>query len=161
MSVVICKQCGRENKSHFKYCLGCGIELKKENVILKPEPTIPPTSMPPTPDNMSMKKRNNLGNAPTMSAASNEELNRMLKEQGGDANQVNKNGDLAPPPAAGQSAPPPAAGQSAPPPAAGQGTPPPAASAPPPAAGQGTPPPAASAPPPAAGQGTPPPAASA
>ncbi|MDA3863025.1 MAG: FHA domain-containing protein [Deltaproteobacteria bacterium] len=108
MSVVICKQCGRENKSHFKYCLGCGIELKRENVILKPEPTIPPTSMPPAPDNMSMKKRQSLGNAPTMAATSNEELNRMLKEQGIDPDKLNNNGDSAPPAAAGQSAPPPA-----------------------------------------------------
>ena len=76
MSSVICKQCGRENRSHFKFCLGCGVELNKDNVIVKAEATIPPV-MPPAPE-----PQHKLASAPTMAATPGSELADYLKSQG-------------------------------------------------------------------------------
>jgi pSer/pThr/pTyr-binding forkhead associated (FHA) protein len=150
VSSVICKQCGRENRSHFKFCLGCGSELTKENVIVKPEATIPPM-MPPSPTQQNPApggKQFRVANAPTMAATPGSELADYLQQQG-----FNMPGSApppsAPPPPGGFGAPPP----SAPPPPGGFGAPPP--SGPPPPGGFGAPPP--SAPPPSGGFGAPPP----
>ncbi|MBU1536189.1 zinc ribbon domain-containing protein, partial [Myxococcota bacterium] len=80
MSTVICKNCGRENRSHFKFCLGCGTELNKDNVIVTPEATIPPSSVP-LPDPVPGQKFK-MASAPTMAAASSAELTEYLSKHG-------------------------------------------------------------------------------
>jgi len=160
VSSVICKQCGRENRSHFKFCLGCGVELNKDNVIVKPEATIPPV-MPPPPE-----PSHKLASAPTMAATPGSELADYLKSQGISIPESSRPAAPTPPPAPAPfaapmspSAPPPApAPFAAPPPAASPfAAPPPAASpfaAPPPAPAPFAAPPSApapfAAPPPAA-----------
>jgi pSer/pThr/pTyr-binding forkhead associated (FHA) protein len=42
--VIQCKHCGKENQDHYKFCLGCGVELKKE----APSPALAPTPVPAT-----------------------------------------------------------------------------------------------------------------
>ena len=148
MSSVICKQCGRENRSHFKFCLGCGVELNKDNVIVKPEATIPPV-MPPPPE-----PSHKIASAPTMAATPGSELAEYLKSQGIAIPESSRPAaPAAPPPAMTPppfAAPPapmaPMAPPMAPPPFAAPMAPP--AMTPPPAASPFAPPMAA--PPPAA-----------
>jgi hypothetical protein len=42
--VIQCKHCGKENQDHYKFCLGCGVEIKKEAV----SPALAPTPVPQT-----------------------------------------------------------------------------------------------------------------
>ena len=42
--MIQCKHCGKENQDHYKFCLGCGVELKKE----APSPALAPTPVPAT-----------------------------------------------------------------------------------------------------------------
>jgi pSer/pThr/pTyr-binding forkhead associated (FHA) protein len=42
--VIQCKHCGKENQDHYKFCLGCGVELKKE----ASSPALAPTPVPTT-----------------------------------------------------------------------------------------------------------------
>ncbi|PKN47625.1 MAG: hypothetical protein CVU59_02140, partial [Deltaproteobacteria bacterium HGW-Deltaproteobacteria-17] len=89
---MICKQCGRENRSHFKFCLGCGVELNKENVIVKAEATIPPV-MPPAPE-----QSHKIASAPTMAATPGSELAEYLKSQGIAIPESSRPGPSAPTP---------------------------------------------------------------
>jgi pSer/pThr/pTyr-binding forkhead associated (FHA) protein len=56
--VIVCDNCGRENQDHYKFCLGCGAELKREAAQPKsftaptppagvPAAKAPATQMPP------------------------------------------------------------------------------------------------------------------
>ncbi|MBU1379459.1 FHA domain-containing protein [Myxococcota bacterium] len=158
MSTVICKLCGRENRSHFKFCLGCGTELNRDNIIVKPEPTMPPMAVPP-PDPPPGGQRYKMANAPTVAAASGAELADYLAKHGVQMPQSSQGGAPAGAYSASPGATPPAAApppMAAPPMAAPPMAAPPMA-APPMAAPPMAPPP--SAPPMAAPPMAPPPSA--
>jgi pSer/pThr/pTyr-binding forkhead associated (FHA) protein len=52
--VIICKKCGKDNQDHYKFCLGCGSELKAADASPTPPSSsgpgfipVPPSTRPP------------------------------------------------------------------------------------------------------------------
>src|SRR5262245_28812903 len=41
-SVIHCAQCGKENQDHYKFCLGCGVELPSPEPVQEASPSAPP-----------------------------------------------------------------------------------------------------------------------
>lgn len=95
--MIVCDNCGRENQDHYKFCLGCGAELKREAAQPKPftAPT-PPAGMPAV---QAPEPRPGFGGAPVVDPPANPGL-----PQG-----PTREAELAPTAAVPAAAPPPAA----------------------------------------------------
>jgi pSer/pThr/pTyr-binding forkhead associated (FHA) protein len=50
--MIVCHNCGKENQDHYKFCLGCGSELRRDKVKAKPAAPTPPSGFarPSQPD---------------------------------------------------------------------------------------------------------------